>query len=163
MEMDTAVTAHNALEAAQEREAANAARRLAYRRAQHGGMLPEEEPRTISCHVGYEGGRVSVGHVESFDGIGWKETAAQAISLGWVDCGDHRWTCPACANDPEPVVAIEVELRDMGSCIFTKREDADEFARELIDDSEEAREDVVVTTYSTTRGRINCLREFDGF
>jgi hypothetical protein len=162
MDANVAVTIDGAVAAAQAREEAIAARRLAYRRARYGGTLPEEEPRTISCHVGYEGNQVSVGHIESLAGVGWNETAQRAIALGWVDCGDGRWTCPPCAHDPEPIFAIKVALRDMGSCIFTKQADADVFARELIE-NDEAPEDVIVTTYQTTRGEINCLREFDGF
>jgi hypothetical protein len=159
---EKAMTIDGALAAAQARQETIAAARLAYRRARYGGTLPEERPRTISCHVVYEGNPISEGHIESFDGVGWEETAVQANALGWVDCGDGRWTCPSCAHDPEPVTAIKVELRDMGSCIFTKQADADVFARELIE-NDEAPEDVIVTTYQTTRGEINCLREFDGF
>jgi hypothetical protein len=121
----------------------------------------EDTPRTIYCHVEQDGGVSSPGHMDEFNGLGWKETAEQAETLGWVNCG-HQWTCPACANDAGMVTAFTVRQGGMGPVVFATQIAAAEFAHDLVENDEDP-DEITITTEQVTQGYMNTLCEWDGF
>lgn len=117
---------------------------------------------SIKCYGGYSGAPAP-DHSEIITGPSYEQANAAATLAGWK-LGGYGWVCPVCANDPEEVPVVEVQLEGCcGPTVHRSIDSALEELRCLLEDGNEEEDIITITRRKMTRGEVNCLPEFEGY